>query len=90
MTSVDTPYRSKLWLYAVLTLVLLACLWVGWRDFELVPVAQEEIRENIRSTIRSAVQVVIQYAIPGAILIFFGKEAIARYQGKKRAPSNKV
>ena len=91
MTSVDTMYRSKLWLYAVLTLVLLACLWVGWRDFEQwVSVPQEEIRENIRSNIRSAIQVLIQYVIPGAILIFFGKEVIARYHGKKRTPSNKA
>jgi hypothetical protein len=89
MTSVDTSYRSKPWLYAVLTLILLACLWVGWRDFDLW-IPQDEVRENIRSTIRWAVQVLIQYAIPGAIVIFFGKEAIAKLRGKKRTSSNEA
>lgn len=89
MTSVDTSYRSKLWLYAVLTLVLLACLWVGWRDFDF-SIPQEEVRENIRSTIRWAIQVMVQYVIPAAIVIFFGKEAIAELRGKKRTSSNEA
>lgn len=89
MRSVDTSYHSKLWLYAVLTLVLLACLWFGWRDFDpWIP--QEEVRENIRSTIRWTVQVLVQYAIPGAIIIFFGNEAITKLRGKKRTSSNEA
>lgn len=89
MTAVDTSYRSKVWLYAVLTSVLLACLWIGWRDFDLWT-PREEVRGNIRSTIRWAVQVLIQYVIPGGIVIFFGKEAIAGLRGEKRTSSDEA
>ena len=81
MTSADTLHRSKpWWLYAILSLVLLACLWVGWRDFDpWVP--QDDVRESIRSTIRRVIQVLLQFAIPGAIIIFFGKEIVAKLRG---------
>ena len=89
MMSVNTPRSSRLWLYVILTLVLLACLWVGWRDFDpWIP--QDEVRENIRSSIRWVIQVLVQYVIPGAIVIFFGKEAIAKLRGKKRTSSNEA
>lgn len=81
MTPVDTSHRNKLWLYAALTLILFACLWVGWRDFDPL-ISQGEIRESIRSNIRWAVQALVQYAIPGAIIIYFGKEAIAKFRAK--------
>jgi hypothetical protein len=89
MTSIGRSRRSKLWLYVPLILVLLGCLWIGWRDFDPW-VSREEIRENIRSNIRWAVQVLVQYVIPGAIFIFFGKEAIAKLHGEKRTSSHEA
>ena len=82
MTSVDTTHRSKLWLYVMLTLVLFSCLWVGWRDFDLW-IPQEDVRANIRSTIRWVIQILVQYVIPGGILIFFGKEALAKLRSNQ-------
>ena len=81
MTSNSTSHRSKLWLYILLAVVLLACLWVGWRDFD-PRIPQSEVRENIRSTIREVIQLLVQFVIPGAILIFFGKEALAKLRDK--------
>lgn len=87
MPSGDTSNRSRLWLYAILTLVLVACLWVGWRDF--TPwIPQDEIRENIRSTIRWAIQLLIQYIIPGAIVIFFGKKIFTKIRVNQRGSRN--
>ncbi len=81
--SADASSRSKWGLYIVLALVLLGCLWVGWRDFDpWTP--QDEVRENIRWTIRRGIQALVQYVIPGAILIVFGKEALTRPWGKQR------
>jgi hypothetical protein len=89
MTTVNTSRRSKTWLYVVLTLVLLACLWVGWRDFDpWIP--REQVRESIRSTIRWVIQVLVQYAIPGAIVIFFGREILAKHRGKQRPSSDET
>ena len=89
MTSIDTSHRSKRWLYVILAFAFLACLWVGWRDFDpWIP--QNEVRENIRSTIRWLIQVLVQYAIPGAIIIFFGKEVLDKLRSKHRTPSNEA
>ncbi|NCT66005.1 MAG: hypothetical protein GXC76_00015 [Rhodanobacteraceae bacterium] len=86
MTFVDMSRPGKRWLYAVLTCVLLACLWIGWRDFDpWVP--QDEVRENIRSTVRWLIQLLVQYAIPGGILIFFGKEVLARLRNSGARPA---
>jgi len=79
----DTSPRSKLWIYITLTVVLLACLWIGWRDFDpWVP--QDEVRENIRSSIRWVIQVLVQYVIPVAIIIFFGREVVTKLRGTQR------
>jgi hypothetical protein len=52
--SADASSRSKWGLYIVLAMVLLGCLWVGWRDFDpWTP--QDEVRENIRWTIRRGI-----------------------------------
>ena len=75
--------RSRPWLYAILILVLVACLWVGWRDFN-PRIPQDELRQDIRMTIRWLMQVLVQYAIPGAIIIFFSKEALSIIRGKQR------
>ncbi len=77
MTPINTLHRSKPVLYLILAIVLFACLWIGWRDFDpWIP--QDEVRENIRLTIRWVIQVLIQYVIPGAIIIFFCKEALTK------------
>ena len=79
----DTLNPSRLWLYAILALVLVACLWVGWSDFNpWIP--QDEIRENIRFTTRWVIQILIQYIIPGAIVMFFGKKAFEKMRGSHR------
>jgi len=79
----STSHRSKFWLYTFLTLVLVTCLWAGWRDFDPW-LSQDEIREDIRSTIRLAIQVLVQFLVPAAILFYFGAEAAARLRGKRR------
>lgn len=88
MTPNDTSRRSKWWLYAILTVVLFACLWVGWSDFD-PRIPQGEVRENIRHTIRWVIQVLVQYVIPAAILIFFGREALAKFRRKQSRSSEK-
>ncbi|MEX0899757.1 MAG: hypothetical protein WD081_03600 [Gammaproteobacteria bacterium] len=69
-------HKSKTCLYTVLTIGLLACLWVGWRDFD-PRIPQDEVRENIQSAVRWTLQLLIQYVIPAAIIVYFGKEAYA-------------
>ncbi len=87
MTS-SASHRSTPALYIILALVLLACLWAGWRDFDpWVP--RDEVRENIRSTIRGVIQILIQFVVPGAIIVFFGKETVAKIRGS-RASSEEV
>jgi hypothetical protein len=78
-----SSHRSKFWLYAFLSLVLLTCLWAGWRDFDPW-LSQDEIREDIRSTIRFAIRFLVQFLVPAAILFYFGTEAAARLRGKRR------
>jgi len=84
MTPVDTSHRSKLWLYAILALVLVACLWVGWSDFN-PRIPQDVVRENIRLTIRQTIQALVQYVIPGAIVVFFSKEALVRIRSRQNS-----
>ena len=87
VTSTSTSRRSRLWLYVFLTFVLLACLWAGWRDVNLW-VSQDAIRENVRTGVRWMIQLLVQYAIPGAITVFFGNEALAALRGKDVPPAN--
>ncbi len=77
----NTP-ASRVWLYFALAALLVACFWIGWRDFD-PNVAQEVVRENIRSTIRRTIQIVIEYIIPLSILVFFVREIIARKRSKQ-------
>lgn len=77
-------HDSKPYLYAVLSIVLLACLWAGWHDYDpWIP--QDEVREGIRSGIRWTMQFLVQYAIPVAIIIYFGKDAYATFRSKNRS-----
>ncbi|MEM1262755.1 MAG: hypothetical protein AAGH76_10195 [Pseudomonadota bacterium] len=76
---------SRLPLYAVLVIVLLACLWIGWSDVDLA-MSQDEIRESIRSTIRRLLQIGIQFVIPAAILLFFVKEALRWLRSRGSSP----
>ena len=81
MTSVSTTHRSKFWLYVGLIFVFFVCLWVGWRDYNpMMP--QNEVREMIRSNIRGVIQIFVQFVIPGAILVFFAKEGIAKIRSR--------
>jgi hypothetical protein len=77
-------HDSKPYLYTVLSIALVACLWVGWYDFEpWIP--QHEVRENIRSSIRWTIQFLVQDAIPAAIIIYFGREAYANCRAKQQS-----
>jgi hypothetical protein len=76
-------HRSKLWLYAVLAFVLLACLWAGWQDFDPWE-SQDDIRESIRSNIRWAIQVLFQFLVSAAMLIYLGAEAVVKLRDKQR------
>ena len=83
----DTSHRSRLWLYAILTLVLAACLWAGWRDVNpWIP--QDEVRQEVRLTVRWVIQVLVQYVLPAAIIVFFSKAALSRMRGKQRGSRN--
>ena len=87
MTSVSTTRRSKFWLYAGLVFVFFVCLWVGWRDFDpMIP--QSEVREMIRSNIRRVIQILVQFVIPGAILVFFAKEGLAKLRSRSSQPGS--
>jgi hypothetical protein len=73
--------RSKLPLYVILGLALVACLWIGWRDHNpWIP--QDVVRANIRSTIRRVMQISVQFVIPGAIVAFFVGEAFGKLRRK--------
>ena len=60
----------RLTLYVVLALVLLVCLWIGWRDHDPW-IEQALVRQRIREWIRLGLQLSVQYAIPGAIALVF-------------------
>ncbi len=76
-----TPRRGRWPLFVLLGVVLVACLWIGWRDYD-PRIPQEVVREGIRTTIRRIVQILVQFVIPGAIVAYFGQEAIARLRRK--------
>jgi hypothetical protein len=81
MKSIRSKRITKTWLYLGLLLILSACLWVGWFDFD-PSVAQELVRENIRSAIRRTIQIAIQYVVPLGIIVFFAREIMASRQSK--------
>ena len=73
MIKITKNSRRRYALYIGLALVLLACWWIGWRDYDPT-LAQEVVRENIRASIRGLIQISIQYIVPIAILVFFTSE----------------
>jgi len=73
MNKIAKTHRRNYALYIGLALVLLACWWIGWRDYDPY-LAQEAVRENIRASIRGLIQIAIQYVLPIAILVFFTSE----------------
>jgi len=73
MNKITKTHRRNYALYLGLVLVLLACWWIGWRDYD-PNLAQEAVRENIRASIRGLIQISIQYVLPIAILVFFTSE----------------
>lgn len=82
--------KSQRVLYIGLAITLIACLWIGWSDFD-PDMTQEVVRENIRSSIRGLIQISIQYLIPLAILVFFTSELFNRIpleQDRENAQQN--
>ncbi len=83
MTASDSARRRRFWLYPLLIAILAGCVWVGWRDFDpWIP--QDEFRESFRAAIRSVIQLLVQFVVPGAILIYFGRELLAALRRRKR------
>ena len=68
--------------YAGLVLVLLACLWIGWRDHDPW-IEQALVRQRIREWIRLGLQLSVQYAIPGAIALAFMRRACGAGQRRR-------
>ena len=69
--------RQRSWLYFGLALLFVACVWIGWSDFDpFVP--QADVRAGIRATIRGSFQFLIQYLVPVAILVYFAGKAMNR------------
>lgn len=69
MNKITKTHRRNYALYLGLVLILLACWWIGWRDYDPY-LTQEAVRENIRASIRGLIQISIQFAI----LVFFTSE----------------
>lgn len=82
MKNIRNTAAARAWYYFILALLLVICLWVGWRDFD-PRIPQEVVRENIRWIIRSTVQILIQYIIPLGILIFFARKIVANKRSKQ-------
>lgn len=72
MTAFSAP---RGWVHVALGAVLLACLWIGWHDFDPW-MSQEAVRGSIRGFIRGAVQLLVQYLIPLAILACLIRSAL--------------
>lgn len=76
MTTTMATKKSKTAIYLMLALILAACVWAGWHDFDL-RIPQEIVRENIRAGIRGTIQLAVQYFIPINILVYFAQEIVA-------------
>ena len=72
----------RLTFYVVLALVLLACLWIGWRDHDPW-LEQALVRQRIREWIRLGLQLAVQCAIPGAIALVFMRRACGAGQRRR-------
>lgn len=73
MNTMKDNKKSKTGFYMVLAVILAACLWIGWHDFDPW-ISQEAVRDNIRSGIRWTIQLAVQYFIPINILVYFVRE----------------
>lgn len=73
--------RRSWWVYAIVVVALLLCLWIGWRDVDL-NVPQAVVRDTIRSSIRRVVQILVQYVVPLALLGFLASEALTRLRDR--------
>jgi len=76
-TPLDHAPRGNRLRHAALLVVLVACVWVGWRDVDLI-VPQAEVREGIRAVVRGLIQWLVQYLIPLCILGYFVNAVIVR------------
>ena len=81
MNAMNDAKRNKAALYLVLALLLAACLWIGWHDFNPW-VSQEAVRDNIRSGIRWTIQLAVQYFMPINILVYFAQEMVAKRRAR--------
>jgi serine/threonine protein kinase len=71
------------WVYSLTILVLLGCLWIGWRDFD-PNLPQEVVRETIRSTPRRIIQLLVQYVVPIGLVAFLFAELVAKLRTSGR------
>ena len=82
MSESTSVQRQFPWLYLGLSLLFVACVWIGWSDFDpFVP--QADVRAGIRGSIRGTIQFLVQYLVPVAILVAFAGKAISR-RGQQR------
>ena len=65
------------WMVALMIVALVACVWIGWRDFDPY-VPQLVVQEGIRSGVRGTIQVVVQFVAPVVIGVLLGRELLAR------------
>ena len=78
--STTTRYQHRQGLsYLALVGCLLACLWVGWSDFDLA-IPQDIVRLRIRALIRGVIQLAVQFVIPGAILAYLVGEVVRHFR----------
>lgn len=63
---------QRTFIYFILLLILAACLWLGWSNFEFIKpdVSQSEIRASIRDHIRSGLQTAVQVGLPVLIIVY--------------------
>lgn len=71
---------QRTFIYFILLLILAACLWLGWSNFEFIKpdVSQSEIRTAIRDQIRSGLQMAAQGVLPVLIIFYCIKRFSAR------------
>lgn len=70
------------WAYALAMVAFVACLWIGWRDFD-PSISQDAVRETIRLGIRGVFQLAVQFVVPVALLLFIGHGLFAAVQARK-------
>ena len=71
------------WVYGVAMLALVACLWIGWADFD-PNVPQDVVRQGIHEAPRRAVQLLVQFAMPIFLTGFLLAGLFGRLRGRAR------